>query len=91
MFYDAGQQITENVTAQIGRDEFRTESFHEELIKNRPDRYLRYWGKDYPYLNENRNCTPGCMPIPENSDAQRFIRIRQNSVMMGNLISMMSK
>jgi hypothetical protein len=86
MFYNADQQIIENVTAQIGRSEFQTGSILEELIKNRPDRYLRYWGKDYPYLNEIMNCAQGCLPIPENSDAQRFLRIRQNSITMGNLI-----
>ncbi|MBN1628100.1 MAG: hypothetical protein JW944_16395 [Deltaproteobacteria bacterium] len=37
-------------------------------------RYLRFWGNDYAYLEKDQNCVKGCLPIPENSEAQRIIR-----------------
>jgi hypothetical protein len=36
---------------------------------DRPLIYLRFWGDDYPYLNNNTNVTKGCLPIAEKSDA----------------------
>jgi hypothetical protein len=57
-----------------------------------PQRYLKSWGNDYPYLSENKNNMQRWLPIPENSEAQRLIRningdsefwIRGNDFIMG--------
>jgi hypothetical protein len=37
-------------------------------------KYLKFWGKHYPYLNGNNGSEQRWLPIPENSEAQRFIR-----------------
>jgi hypothetical protein len=37
-------------------------------------KYLKFWGKHYPYLNGNNGNEQRWLPIPENSEAQRFIR-----------------
>jgi hypothetical protein len=37
-------------------------------------KYLKLWGKDYLYLNGNNGIERRWLPIPENSEAQRFIR-----------------
>jgi hypothetical protein len=39
-----------------------------------PQKYLKSWGNDYPYLSGNRNSMQRWLPIPENSGAQRLIR-----------------
>jgi hypothetical protein len=41
---------------------------------DQPRKYLKLWGDDYPYLSENKNKMRRWLPIPENSEAQRFIR-----------------
>jgi hypothetical protein len=73
-----GDQLTleGGIATQISREEFGIESIHQDLLDSRPGMYLRYWGTDYPYLLDSRNSAEGCLPIPENSEAQRFIRIR---------------
>jgi hypothetical protein len=57
-----------------------------------PQRYLKFWGNDYPYLSENS--VQSWLPIPEDSKAQRHIRnyntetkiwIRGNDFIMGSV------
>ena len=40
--------------------------------ENAQTRYLKCWGNDYPYLKGDNQ--PSYLPIPEDSDAQRFLR-----------------
>ena len=42
--------------------------------KERPQRYLRSWGNDYPYLKGIRNDEQRWLPVPEDSEVQRFMR-----------------
>lgn len=39
-----------------------------------PQKYLKFWGNDYPYLIENKNSVQRWLPIADNSRAQRLIR-----------------
>jgi hypothetical protein len=39
-----------------------------------PQRYLKFWGNDYPYLSKSKDSMQRWLPIPENSKAQRLIR-----------------
>lgn len=57
-------------------DQFE-ESFssnHQKQTIMYPIKYLKFWGVDYPYLNVHKNCIEGCLPIPENSAVQRYLR-----------------
>jgi hypothetical protein len=42
--------------------------------KERSQRYLRSWGTDYPYLRAHRKDEQRWLPVPEDSDVQRFMR-----------------
>ena len=42
--------------------------------KERSQRYLRFWGNDYLYLNGDKNNEQRWLPVPENSEVQHFIR-----------------
>ena len=46
----------------------------DEGHKERSQRYLRSWGIDYPYLKGRRKDKRRWLPLPEDSDVQRFIR-----------------
>lgn len=71
----ADQNILMNESIQIPQDEIGIRYIQEEdRKKNYPAGYLKFWGNDYPYLIDNRDCIQGCLPIPENSEAQRLIR-----------------
>jgi hypothetical protein len=74
MRYQVNQELLNGATIRLDQDKVSVTSFHEHFMKDNSGRYLKFWGNDYPYLNDNRNCAQGCLPIPENSEAQRFIR-----------------
>lgn len=42
--------------------------------KERPQRYLRSWGIDYPYLKRHGNDKQRWLPVAEDSEVQRFLR-----------------
>jgi hypothetical protein len=56
------------------QNENKNMTFQNDLGQNRHQRYLKFWGNDYPYLSENRDSMQRWLPIPENSKAQRLIR-----------------
>jgi hypothetical protein len=76
MLYQGDRQTLEGAGVQTGQDEFDIKSIREDVPDKKQNLYLRYWGKDFPYLSDYGNCTQGCLPVPENSDVQRFIRDR---------------
>jgi hypothetical protein len=47
---------------------------HDKDHKVRPQKYLRSWGIDYPYLKGINNHELRWLPVPEVSEVQRFIR-----------------
>ena len=57
---------------------FRKNGWEISVLPRRSDnensqmRYLKFWGNDYPYLKEDNQ--PRYLPIPEDSDTQRFLR-----------------
>ncbi len=65
---------------QFFQNRDRTITLPNCLEQDRPGRYLKFWGNDYPYLGEIGNNMQRWLPIPENSKAQRFIRLRQNTL-----------
>ncbi len=46
----------------------------DEGHKEKSQRYLRSWGVDYPYLKAHRKNEKRWLPVPEDSDIQRFMR-----------------
>lgn len=45
-----------------------------EAKKERAPKYLRSWGNDYPYLREETKEAQRWLPVPEDSEVQRFMR-----------------
>lgn len=68
------RQILGWPTIHLDKGESNTTSIYENWTKESSVKSLRSWGNDYPYLNNFNNCAQACLPIPENSDAQRLIR-----------------
>jgi len=74
MQYQAIQEIFNSATIHLIQNEAGKISRFENYSKERSIMLLKLWRNDYPYLNNNGNCLQGCLPIPENSEAQRYIR-----------------
>ncbi|GEM_PF-6511450 len=74
MQYQTNPEIFNTATIHLMQDEAGIISRLEGYSKERSIVLLKLWRNDYPYLNNNGNCLQGCLPIPENSEAQRYIR-----------------
>jgi len=74
MGYKANPIISEFSSISIDSEKTGVTFLYENSRIDRSPMYLRSWGNDYPYLDEYKNCVQGCLPIPENSKAQRLIR-----------------
>ncbi len=74
MRYHANQENFDSATIHLVENEAGIISGLESNGKERSTILLKLWRNDYPYLNNNINCLQGCLPIPENSTAQRHLR-----------------
>jgi hypothetical protein len=74
MLNQINQKIIDGPTIDLDQNKVRAFSSRKDSMEINPDRYLRSWGNDYPYLDYYPNYLQCCLPIPENSEAQRFIR-----------------
>jgi len=72
MRYRTNQEVLSCATIHFIQDEAGVTPVLEPFRKDRPIMLLKFWGIDYPYLN-NGNCLQGCLPVPENSEAKRHI------------------
>ena len=45
-----------------------------QLQGKSPQRFLRSWGNDYPYLNGSENERQRWLPVPEDSEIQQSLR-----------------
>jgi hypothetical protein len=68
------QDMLNDEAIHLVKDEINIRSFQNNFMKENLKKYLKSWGNDYPYLNDYENCMNKCLPIPENSEAQRVIR-----------------
>ena len=71
-------QTTQNVAGGIPAYYVHGESKITAIYRKQEDqnsqRYLKFWENDYPYLKGNRINERRCLPIAENSEAQRLLR-----------------
>jgi hypothetical protein len=67
---------------QQGRDTFTRKD--NQLQEKVSQRFLRSWGNDYPYLNGNEKDSQRWLPVPEDSEIQRFLKSPFKSVQFGN-------
>jgi hypothetical protein len=70
----ANQEILNSATIHFVQDLAGITSSFESYCKDRPIMLLKFWGNDFPYLNNTGNCAQECLPVPEDSEAQRLIR-----------------
>jgi hypothetical protein len=74
MQYHVNQEILNSATIHFAQDVAGITSAFESYSNYHPIMLLKFWGNDFPYLNNTGNCAQECLPIPENSEAQRLIR-----------------
>ena len=76
MKFPGTKKMTGSTNAQAGenRDKKMRHYDYRNYENESPQKYLKFWGKHYPYLNGNNGNEQRWLPIPENSEAQRFIR-----------------
>ena len=74
MQHHAKQELLNRATIHYVQDEAGITLAFESYRKDRPIMLLKFWGSDYPYLNNTGNCVQECLPIPENSEAHLQIR-----------------
>ena len=72
MGYNQIQKIGGGFAVQTARNEMETLVHNSAEGENSTQKYLRFWGTDYQYLNSNSE--KRWLPVPENSDFQRFLR-----------------
>ena len=74
MRYQTNQEILNGATIYFIQNEAGIISKPENYGNEPSIMLLKLWVNDYPYLNSNGNCLQRCLPIPEDSEAQRHIR-----------------
>jgi hypothetical protein len=74
MRHQTNQEILNGTTIRFVQDETGITLDFESYRKDQMIMLLKFWGNDYPYLENTGNCVQECLPIPENSAAQHQIR-----------------
>jgi hypothetical protein len=72
MGYQQIQKIAEGLAVEAARNVLENMVLNRAEEENSPQKYLRFWGTDYQYLNSNSERR--WLPVPEDSEAQRFLR-----------------
>jgi hypothetical protein len=72
MGYQQIQKMAGGFAVQTARNEVENMIVYRTEEENSTQKYLRFWGTDYQYLKSNSE--KRWLPVPENSDVQRFLR-----------------